>query len=94
MREMPATTFRKSLFRVLADVSRAIPARIRYKKGDAVILSYEQYRNLLQKKGGRSSARGKVGKRPHKLKPLIKGMILKPLGEEADEELRRYIGIE
>ena len=82
MQELTATTLRKSLFRVLMDVARSIPARIHYRKGDAVLISYQQYLALK---------RGK--KRAHKLAPLMKGKIVKPLDQESEDRLLDYMGI-
>lgn len=83
MRTTTATSLRKELFGILEKAIHAIPTRVRYKKGNAVILSYEQYLNLKHKK----KARGKS------LLPLVSGKIRKPLNESSEEELIRYLGL-
>lgn len=82
MQVITATALRKSLFRVLMGVARSMPARIRYRGGDAILLSYEQYLALRKKK-----------KRLHQLQPLVQGKILKPLNEESEKQLLDYMGI-
>lgn len=63
-------------------VARSIPARIRYRKGDAVLISYQQYLALKSKQ-----------KKPYKLTPLLKGKIVKPLDQESEDLLLDYMGI-
>lgn len=84
MKTTTATSLRKELFRVLERAAHAVPTRVHYKKGDAVILSYNQYRALRGKKKGRKS---KI------LSHLIPGKIKKPLNKKADLELLDYVGL-
>ena len=84
MKITTATSLRKELFGVLDKAIHSIPTRIRYKKKDAVIISYEQYQSLRHK----NPLKGKK-----RLVPLVRGRIIKPLDESADEELMRYIGL-
>ncbi len=81
------TTLRKELFKVIKAAARFVPTRIRYKKGDAVILSYQQYLALTQKK------KLKIKKKSKGLKPLLSGKIKKPLNERAEKELMHYMGL-
>ena len=85
MKSTTATSLRKDLFGALKRAAHAVPTRIRYKKGEAVLLSYAQYRALRSRKKRSSRAGG--------LKPLLSGKILKPLDHGAEEELIRYIGL-
>ena len=84
MKTITATALRQNLFQVLAKASRSQPTRIRYKKGEAIITSYRQYMAKSQK--------GTL-KRGKGLEPLIRGKVVKPLGEQAKTELLRYIRI-
>jgi len=84
------TSLRKELFRVIKAAARSIPTRIRYKKGDAVILSYQQYLALTQ---NRKLKRSKMKRSGKSLKPLLSGKILKPLNEKAEKELMHYMGL-
>jgi hypothetical protein len=79
---MTATALRKSLFRVLMEVARSVPKRIRYRGGDAILLSYRQYLALRKRK-----------KPSSRLQALMPGKILKPLNQEAEKELLDYMGI-
>lgn len=85
MKTTTATSLRKELFGVLERAVHSIPTRVRYKKKDAVIISYEQYKSLRHKK--------KPLKGKKRLVSLVRGRILKPLDESADEELMRYMGL-
>ena len=80
-----ATNLRKDLFRVLEAAMHAIPTRIRYKKDDAVILSYSHYQSLFGKKNKKSQRK--------KLLPPLKGTIHSPLNEKAEIELMKYLGL-
>jgi hypothetical protein len=85
MKTLTATDLRKELFHVIEAAIRKIPTRIRYKKKDAVILSYEEYRELKTKAPKKKTKKS--------LKPLIKGKILRPLNKEADQEIMDYMGL-
>lgn len=85
MRTTTATAARKELFGVLEKAVKFIPTRIKYKKGNAVILAYDQYLALKKRKKDKKSSR--------ELRPLLSGRILKPLNERAEEELVRYMGL-
>lgn len=85
MKEMTATSLRKELFRALAASARSVPTRIRYKKGDSVLLSYAHYLRLIGKPAKMGSSRT--------MGPLMEGKILKPLDQEADAELMDYMGL-
>ena len=85
MKFTTATTLRKELFGVLERAARSIPTRIRYKKGDAVLLSYSQYEAIKRNK--------RRPKNPKKLQPLLSGKIRKPLNQKAEEELMQYMGL-
>lgn len=89
MKSTTATSLRKELFGALERALRSQPTRIRYKKGDAILLSYRQYqawqrRRPLPKRASR-------GRRT--LAPLIEGKIRKPLDSHAEAELMRYMGL-
>lgn len=89
MREKTATDFRRELFHLLQEAALAIPTRIRYKKGDAVLISYEQYRRLREEPATpkkQRSSRKVMG-------PMISGKILKPLDESASKELINYMNL-
>ncbi len=85
MKSTTATSLRKQLFGVLERVTRSTPTRIRYKKGDAVLMSYRQYQALQRH---RKPLKGR-----NVLRPLIDGTIVKPLNEDAEAELMRYMGL-
>lgn len=85
MQKTTATSLRKDLFGILEKAVREIPTRIQYKKGNAVLLSYNQYLRLKGKKIKPARRKG--------LQPLMAGKILKPLDEKAEEELMRYMGL-
>lgn len=84
MKTLTATALRKNLFQVLANASRSLPTRIRYKKGVAVITSYRQYLAKFKKN---------TPKKAMGLVPLVPGRVIKPLGEQAETELLRYMRI-
>lgn len=88
MREISSTKLRQYLFRTLAEVAHSLPVLIHYKKGDSVIISYEQYQSLTKNKNQHKQA-----KQTKKLEPLVKGKICKPLGKEADQELLSYLNL-
>lgn len=69
MKEISATSLRKSLFTVLKNVS-ALPTRIKYRNGDAVLISYEMYKRLKQRTENRE---------PKDLRPLANGKIIKSI---------------
>lgn len=85
MKVTTPTNLRKELFGVLKKASHSIPTRVTSRKGDAIILSYDQYRSLKGKKKKRIRGKG--------LQPLVEGKILRPLNEKAEEEVMRYMGI-
>ena len=91
MQEITATSFRKRLFKVLEHTAKAFPTRVRYKKGDSVLMSYRQYLDLTSRPT--QSSRMKRGKGKEGLSPLVRGRILKPLGKESERELLDYMGI-
>jgi prevent-host-death family protein len=85
MKTTTATNLRKELFGILKKASHSIPTRVTSRTGDAVVLSYDQYQSLQGKKKKRARGKG--------LQPLVDGKILKPLGEKAEAEVMRYMGI-
>ncbi len=87
MKTTTPTSLRKDLFQVMKSATRFVPTRIRYKKGDAILLSYQQYLTLTQKK------KSKFKKKEKGLQPLLSGKILKPLNEKAEKALMRYMGL-
>lgn len=86
MKTTTATTLRKHLFGILDQATRSIPTRIRYKKRSAILLSTEQYEAL-------KGRRRRPPKGRKKLQPLMAGKIRKPLNDQAEEELMRYMGL-
>lgn len=85
MESLNSSKFRQELPRLLKKATQKKPIRIHHKDGDAVLISYEEYLRLKKSKSD--------SKKPtKKLKPLLKGKILKTLGEEADQELLEYMG--
>lgn len=85
MKSTTATSLRKQLFGVLERTTHSTPTRIRYKKGDAVLMSYRHYQALRQRKKPLTARTG--------LHPLVDGKIVKPLNEQAEAELMRYMGL-
>lgn len=86
MKVTTATAFRKQLFKTLEQATRAIPTRIRYKKRDAVLLSYGQYQLLQQRPKRTRDARPG-------LRPLVEGKILAPLDVRSDDAVMAYMGL-
>lgn len=85
MKQITATTLRRRLFHVLAETKRSVPTRVRYRRGDAVVVSYKQYHDLLHRKRGRKRAAG--------LQPLVEGKIHGTLGDPTGKTLMRYMGL-
>lgn len=83
MKTTTATDFRKNLFNILEASARGETTQILYKKGDSIVLSLRFFQNLLNRER----------KTDKKLRPLIEGKILKPLDEQADQNLVEYMGI-
>jgi len=84
MKEISATSLRKSLFTVLKSVAN-LPTRIKYRNGDAVLISYEMYQKLKNKTQEKDS---------NILEPLIKGKIIKSItDDECKKELMDYMGL-
>lgn len=86
MKSTTATNLRKDLFSVIEKASQLVPTRIRYRKGDAVILSYKQYSALKERKP--HPARGS-----RTLNPLVKGRIIGKLNEKSDKAVMKYMRI-
>lgn len=84
MKQITATKLRINLFKALRDASHSRPTKIRYKKGDAVVISFADYVRL---KLGTKSSKDKSAR------IRLKGRIVKPLGEDSDVELLKYMGI-
>ena len=85
MHVMTATNLRKELFGVLEKALQATPTKIHYKKGDAIVVSYQQYQALKRARKGMKKGKG--------LRALVPGKIRKPLNEKAGEELMQYMGL-
>ena len=83
MRELTATALRKGLFGVLKQSAQTIPTRVRYLRGDSVVLSYRQYQHLLKRRK----------KAPKGLEPLVRGRIVGDLNERTEKGLLKYMGI-
>lgn len=90
LKEISATTLRQNLFGVLKKSPKAAPTRVKYKKGDSVILSYDQYFQLTKSTSNIRTRKSKISK---KLEPLIEGKMLKPLNAKTESDLLKHLGI-